>query len=215
MSGMQENIRMLMNNQLKLDDCYSFKCNKCGKCCTNHTGITLTPFDLWNIAKEMKLSVENVIGSFCIRYIGESSKIPIVALAAGRCPFVLADGCFLGDAKPVICKMYPLGAGFDGTKTTYFYVDTNCGEKDSSQTVEGWLAKNGLTEEVDEFRQMWYGLISNITTFIHKRNFSVRELDAFQTSMFVILYLCYDIDKPFYGQFAERAECVERIIQRI
>ena len=67
MSGMQENIRMLMNNQLNKGDCYSFKCNKCGKCCTNHSGITLTPFDLWKIAGHMEMSVENVIDNFCIQ----------------------------------------------------------------------------------------------------------------------------------------------------
>ena len=161
------------------------------------------------------MSVENVIDNFCIRYIGQSSQIPIVALAAGRCPFIRSYGCYLGDSRPVICKMYPLGYGFDGNKSTYFYTDSRCGETTDNQTVEEWLNKNGLTEEVDEFREMWYGLISKITTFIHKRNFSVRELDAFQTSMFVILYLCYDACKPFYSQFAERVECVERIIQRI
>lgn len=212
---MQDNYNMLLNNQLNKDDCYNFKCNKCGKCCTNHTGIILTPFDIYNMAKKLEMSIENAISLYCVRYIGKTSQLPIVAFEAGRCPLVTEHGCYLGDSRPVICKMYPLGCGYQGNKTTYFYVDAKCGENNSTQTVGEWLTKNGLGEDVDEFRKMWYGVLDKLCKYIHDRNFSERELDSFQTSVFVILYLCYDTTKSFVGQFSTRIDCIERIIQDV
>ena len=212
---MQENINMLLKNQLKKEDSYSFKCNKCGKCCTNHTGIILTPYDIYNIGRKLGMSVENVIDIYCIQYIGESSRLPIVALERGKCPFVNENGCCLEESRPVICKMYPLGCGYDGTKITYFSVNAKCGEKNPLQTVDDWLMKNGITDEVDVFREKWYGIIGKLGKYVHSREFSKREQDAFQRAVYVMLYLCYDESKPFYSQFSERVECLEQLMQNI
>ena len=215
MSNLDNELKMLRNNQLKKDDIFDFKCNACGKCCRRHDDIILTPYDLYEIAAKLEISVEKVVYDYCDRGIGEISQLPVVMVRRGKCAFLTKDGCILGNHKPVNCRIYPLGRGFDDDKLVYFSQPVNCGDRNSTQTVADWLERNGVTEENEWFTVKWYELMSKLVMFIYKRKFSPCELEAFQRALVPILYLCYRTDRNFYEQFLDRYECLERIMREI
>ena len=117
--------------------------------------------------------------------------------------------------KPTICRMYPLGRGYIDGKIVYFNQPVTCGDRNPAQTVDDWLKLNDVFEENERFSKAWYDLISKITLFVHERNFTPRELEAFQGTLIPILYMCYDTRAYFWSQFLDRKECIERILKEI
>ena len=215
MSIMDERKKLFKENKIGLEDKFDFKCTGCGKCCYNVDGITLTPYDLFHMAAELKISVEDIINNYCERGIGSDSKIPIVIIKRGKCPFLLDNKCRLNGNKPTICKLYPLGRGKTVGEITYCRNDVSCGGKNPNQTVKEWLETNGVTNANEEFTLIWYELIENIVRFIYGRKFSARELEAFQSTLIPLLYLCYDTKGYFHSQFLDRKYAIEEIMKKI
>ena len=108
-----------------------------------------------------------------------------------------------------------MGRGYANGKIQYFAQPQTCGKTKANQTVGEWLEKNHVTKENEKFTEKWYELLIKLGTYLHSVNFTVKELEGFQTSMMVLLYLCYDLEKDFYSQFLERIEVIEKIMDEI
>ena len=76
--------------RIGVDESFQFHCNQCGKCCINREDILLNPKDLYNIAKHLGLTPEDVVEKYGETYLGGSSRLPIVRLkprgSIKRCP---------------------------------------------------------------------------------------------------------------------------------
>ena len=101
-----------------LDDTIKFNCKRCGKCCSGRTDIILNPYDVYNIAKGLEITPEEVIKQYCNVHCGSNSCLPIVTLKEdkrGLCPFLkfFANegkfGCSVNNFKPGACIMHPIG----------------------------------------------------------------------------------------------------------
>lgn len=103
---------------VELEDTIKFNCKRCGKCCTGRSDIILNPFDIYQIAKGLNMTTDEVIKNYCIVYCGSGSCLPIVVLKEderGLCPFLkfFTDqgkfGCSINTFKPGACMMHPIG----------------------------------------------------------------------------------------------------------
>lgn len=218
-----------------VDDTFHFKCRGCGKCCKNREDIILTPRDLFNIAKKLGMTTEAVMGKYCDRYIGGSSRIPIVRLQPrgvnNACPLLVDKRCLVHDGpKPVICALFPLGRvkmnkNFreDGitpdvpTETSYVFMDPSCGSYNRKYTVRGWLEKFGIPVE-DELYDKWNELVMYLSFFILKleeMKVSEKILNPFWQLMGVLLYSRYDTDKEFMPQFEENASMLKTDLDKL
>lgn len=218
MSGFMEKAREALNTgKAEKTDTYTFSCNQCGKCCEKNTGILLTPKDIFGIAYKMNIPVDDIINVYCDRYIGSGSKLPVITIRKGKCPFLFDTGCMLGGFKPTICKMYPLGRGFDVKNKTiqYFMQSVACGNRNGTETVDAWLTKCGITDFDEEFSLKWYELLEKLAGFMIKHKFPAGELEIFQQALYILIYLCYDIKKDFYKQFETRIECINAMIKTL
>lgn len=63
---------------MDLDSKFNFKCRRCGKCCKHQNTILFNSRDIFNIAKKLQMTPEQVITQYAETYIGSASKIPIV-----------------------------------------------------------------------------------------------------------------------------------------
>ena len=108
----KEILNAFKNNKLTPDSSFRFHCTQCGKCCINRDDILLSPLDLFRIAQELKLSMEEVLKQYCECYIGAESRFPIVRLkpkgSIGRRPFLTNCKCLIQNAKPAVCAMFPV-----------------------------------------------------------------------------------------------------------
>ena len=82
---------------LDLDSKFSFKCRKCGKCCKHQDTILFNTRDIFNIARKLQITPEEVIDKYTETYIGNASKIPVVHMVPrGKneaCPFLEGGRC--------------------------------------------------------------------------------------------------------------------------
>lgn len=213
---MEKLIYDLKNNHLNPDSSFRFHCTQCGKCCIYRDDIILSPLDLFRIAKELRLSLEEVLKQYCECYIGAESRFPIVRIkprgSVRRCPFLKNRKCLIQNAKPDVCAMFPIGRGirFDTDSETesqkpaieYFYTNPGCGDDARTQTLQEWFDQFHIPLE-DEFFIAWTTFRKEMIGLLKEAESLFREMAMPQiwNPMFGVLYLCYHTEKEFYPQF--------------
>lgn len=218
---------------MDLDSEFQFKCRKCGKCCKHQNTILFSPKDIFNIARKLQMTPEEVVNEYAETYIGSASKIPIVHMVPhGKnevCPFLKDGLCSIHDCKPTVCALFPLGRVVlnaealekgleDGqVEVKYMLNDIDCGSRKQIHTVREWLARFGIPEH-DEFFLMW----SRVTAMLHRmireleeHHVSDETLNLFWSAVFFTLYLDYDTSAEFLPQFQRASEKLTSLCQGI
>ena len=212
---------------LDLDSQFRFKCRRCGKCCKNQDTILFNARDIYNIAKKLGKTTEQIIEECAEVYIGDNSQIPVVHMVPvgpqRRCPLLSHDGrCSVNDCKPTVCALYPLGRvamfhdvkGVDSEITRenirvkYMMNDYTCGSAKKNNTVRDWLAKFQIPEE-DEFFILWNVVQANLCMVVRKLEENKcpgQELKLLWDIMYYNLYVCFDTSEEFMPQFEKAAE---------
>lgn len=131
------------------DEKIKFRCTKCGVCCVE-SNISVSPFDMYNMAKSLNITCFDFFKEYCTFYLSESTGIPIVVLndaQNGPCKFLKADvsnyqfECSLAeDARPMICRLNPFGVitrkNVKGSTNEKMYILNNtCGAADTETSV--------------------------------------------------------------------------------
>lgn len=206
-----------------LDDTFKFHCTQCGKCCIYREDIILSPRDIFRMSKELNLSPPEFFYKYCRSHIGDTSRIPIVRLISvgedARCPLLKNNKCSVHNVKPAVCALYPLGryiamdakkdieAQMEEAKVKYLLQPLDCGDDSETHTVRQWLSGFNIALE-DEFFIKWNAAISKFGEALKKLEKTEDMLSMVEIwgVTRVVLYLKYDIDKPFMPQFEENVE---------
>ena len=82
---------------------FSYLCNACGRCCRDKV-ITLSPYDVFTMARAAGVSSAEVVGRFTIR------RGSILRFTAdGACAALQGARCSVHRGRPLACRLYPLG----------------------------------------------------------------------------------------------------------
>lgn len=182
---MNERIKNAMesieNRQLGLNDTLPFSCTHCGGCCVHQEDLLLNPLDLFRLAKELEITVEQWLDQYGECYIGEESRMPILRIRpqgeTSRCPFLKNNKCSVHKAKPSVCGLYPLGRSvryvldeqgnpdMEKSKVMYFHSGCFCGNQNGHQTVREWLEEFHLLESESFFIQ-WSQVVAETSQFL-------------------------------------------------
>lgn len=233
---MDERALNIFNNlermKIGLDDTFQFDCKTCGKCCIHRDDVLLHPKDIYNMAKELHLTTEELIEKYCEVYIGQDSRIPIVRLkprgSVHRCPLLKDRKCQVHDAKPGICKLYPLGrylvllgktsADIDMDSVQYIFNKPDCkgSEGTETHTVREWLESFGIPVK-DEFFIKWQKLVMEMGTVFRKieKKVSEKTLEMLWNAAFIGLYLHYNTELDFMSQFDENAQKFAELLHSV
>src|SRR5260370_38626441 len=82
---------------------FSYVCNACGLCCHNKV-ITLSPYDLLQLARAAEISTREAIDRFTIRR-GSILKFT----HDGACVALQGASCGVHRGRPLACRLYQLG----------------------------------------------------------------------------------------------------------
>lgn len=176
---MNERIKNAMesieNRQLGLNDTLPFSCTHCGGCCVHQEDLLLNSLDLFRLAKELGITMEQWMEQYGECYIGEESRMPILRIRpqgeTRRCPLLKNNKCIVHKAKPSVCGLYPLGRSvryvldeqgkpdMEKSKVMYFHSGCFCGSQNGHQTVREWLEEFHLLEDEPFFLQWSYVLM--------------------------------------------------------
>jgi hypothetical protein len=190
----------------------------------------LTTRDIYNIAKELGRTHEDVMERYCESYIGGYSRIPIVRLkAVGAekiCPLMRDKRCIVHKAKPVVCALFPLGraAPVSGDqkeppniRPQYFLQPATCGSQAHTHTVRSWLEQFGIQTE-DEFYTLWtqtvYFLSACLST-LEECKVSERVMEILWNAVFSSMYVCYDIALDLMPQFRDNVSKLKKLLNNI
>ncbi len=202
------------------DETFLFHCTACGACCKGRHDILVTPWDLYRLAGHLHMEMNQLIQTYCIWYLGETSHLPIVALkmqgAEEVCPFLKGRLCGVQEAKPSVCALFPLGRMADPREghVRYFIQPVNCGLTDESHTVREWISVLGA-EESEVWYKLWSETVYAFCTTLDEiaGHMTPQQEALLATSMMVNLYVHYDMDRPFFEQFEKNADKVREILK--
>ena len=229
-----QDVNTLVNNALKPGEPFRFRCLQCGSCCRNREDILLNPYDLHRISKELNLSPAEVLGRYCITYIGESSRFSCVLLRPKGdrkiCPLLKKGRCSVHRNKPTVCALFPLGRGVmmekdsetglsEPSKIIYFRQNVSCGARDEEHTVQEWLEEFNLRESEMWFLE-WSREITKIFLLIQKiaRIATEEAMNYLFQTILIKIYLDYpegiDVGPQFLEIFRENAAMVGQFLNR-
>ena len=229
-----EGIESLKENLLDLDSEFRFKCRRCGKCCKHQNTILFNARDIFNIAKKLNMTTQQVIATCAEVYIGRNSKIPIVHMVPcgpkNACPLLADDGrCRVHDCKPTVCALFPLGrvmvksnpeatsSSPEGMTVKYIINDITCGSAKKVNTVRSWLARFGIPE-YDEFFYLWTDLITYLHRSIctlEKHACSDQTMNLIWNAFYSELYIHYDTSEEFMPQFKRNMDTLKKLCDGI
>lgn len=225
---MNERIKNAMesieNRQLGLNDTLPFSCTHCGGCCVHQEDLLLNPLDLFWLAKELEITVEQWLDQYGECYIGEESRMPILRIRpqgeTRRCPLLKNNKCSVHKAKPSVCGLYPLGRSvryvldeqgkpdMEKSKVMYFHSGCFCGSQNGHQTVREWLEEFHLLESESFFLQ-WSYVLMETSQFLRRLEKVVTNKEIMEMAwnmVFGLLYARYDTEKEFQHQFEQNVK---------
>lgn len=209
-------------NMLTLDDTIDFKCRSCGKCCIETTDIILSPVDLYNLSKQLKMPSAEVIRQYGNVIQGGSTGMPLILLKRdkfNRCLLLKDKKCMVHEGKPVACYLYPLGRAVvkdkdDNTKSTmkYFMQKDLCKKHKLKQIkVRDYIGEKYIAQEqagidwLNRYGDLSQNIIGPFNEFIKNTRPYVR--DVILSSLIETLYvgleeiqednLCEELNKRY------------------
>ena len=213
MSYSKEDFDTMMRNKLKRGDTFGFECKMCGRCCRNRSEpILLTGTDVFRIAVALQMTPRDVLLKYTNADIGESSHVPIIYLKErldGSCRLMKNGRCSVQKSKPIVCALYPLGRIWNVKEERFYYFSNGdmcpgSWKPKKRWTLQEWLDEFDI-EKTESWTIEWNKLLGDIALITAQMDIS-RIDDAIAGYLTDIMYVSYDIDKPYIEQVRENRE---------
>ncbi len=125
---------------------FSYACHACNRCCRNYR-IRVNPFEVTALARFLGLNTTGFLAGYV------DSDQSLKQTADGSCIFRSDAGCRVHPARPLVCRLYPLGrrVEFDGDER-FFHLrphPESPGEYGQAGTVGDYLAGQGAMPFID------------------------------------------------------------------
>lgn len=88
---------------LQRDTPFSYQCRACRRCCHDKR-IQLNPYELARLSRYLDCSTTDVIAKFT-----SHGGTALASRPDGACVFLGETGCTVHSARPLACRLYPLG----------------------------------------------------------------------------------------------------------
>ena len=202
----------IMNlNYLEPEGTFRFGCNCCGHCCKERGDILLTAYDIMRLQKYLDISFKELLITYCEMYVGKDSGLPIIRLRTdARCPFLFHNKCFVQDAKPTVCALFPLGRIYDGKKVRYFIQENHCGTGAEEHSLREWLEQLGTDNE--SCCILWGELLKEGVEIVKQVKEQSDELKELILSFMVsLMYDDYDSKGNPISQIQERIDMIKQL----
>nr|WP_295785258.1 YkgJ family cysteine cluster protein [Rhodoferax sp.] len=124
---------------------YSYDCGGCGSCCRDKL-IQVNPYEVALLAAQLGLTTTECITQHL-------DGIYLRRKPDGRCTFFNEQGCSVHPARPLVCRLYPLGRAVDAVGTESFrhllpHPQTQ-GRYGETATVQDWITAQGAQALID------------------------------------------------------------------
>lgn len=202
-------------------DSFPFVCAGCGDCCRKRRDLVLSGYDLYRIARRLRLSPRIVGNAFCKSYIAPQSCLPTLCLTpdpqTGNCRFFEGNACAIHEARPLACALYPLGQSIDPVtaRTEYHAQLPLCGACAEGRTLQDYLEDSAITDRAG-IDARWAVVCTQISDLLLAAGGTSHP--HFKTAARRVeraLYWDYDLGDEFYPQFQQNTADLMPLLIRI
>ena len=222
--GKEKNPSNILPAKYTLNSKIQFRCHPGVTCFTDCCGnikIVLTPYDILQIRKRLKMDAAEFLHTYTEPTYLEKTDFPGVMIKLteeGRCPFIKSktEGCMIYSDRPTACRYYPVGmANFhegaqekQSSEQFYFVVkEPHCRgfEEEKVWTIREWREDQGVDKR-DAMNKGWMELVMRRKSFGYQATLSEQakrmffmastDLDQFRSFVFESSFLqTYDVDQ--------------------
>jgi Fe-S-cluster containining protein len=125
---------------------FAYTCNACSRCCHNYR-IKVNPYEVFRIARHLGLSTTE----FLQQHLAEGPMLK--RRDDGACEFLGPQGCTIHPARPLVCRLYPLGRHVTGAGVETFKTlaphPQSAGVYGGQGTVDDYLQSQGAGPFLD------------------------------------------------------------------
>lgn len=140
---------------------YSYQCGACGRCCRDKL-IQVNPYEIARLAAKLGISTT----AFIEQHL---DGVYLRRREDGTCTFLNEQGCSVHDARPLVCRLYPLGrnvseAGEESFRHLAPHPQT-MGTYGEQAAVQDWISAQGaqpFIDAVDAYLDLFYRLFKVI-----------------------------------------------------
>jgi len=201
---------------LGVNDRFPFHCSRCGKCCREVAGSVMAEsLDLFRLARHLGQSTEAVMAQYTVPKM-LSPGFPVLMLQTNgsddACVFLKENCCSIQDAKPRICRMYPMnvdpGEDFQGVLIMDAYPHFH-GEE---HRAGDWLSEN-FTQEERGYLSLEYQFLKQIAPILN--GIADRHKDEIVFHMLACRFLNFETAADFLPQYARNMARLKAELWRI
>jgi Fe-S-cluster containining protein len=139
------------------EDAFNYTCLRCKRCCSNKR-IQVNPYEVARLARHRGETTTEVRARWTVGGAGTFLR----QTEDGACVFLGPGGCTVHPARPLVCRLYPLGRHATDRGEVWFSDDDLTpppgGDFSGDGTVSGYLASQGagpFIEAADDYFN-WY-----------------------------------------------------------
>ncbi len=184
------------------------ECEGCSACCHGMgSSIIVDPYDFFRLSKKLNKSFEALLAESLELNVVDGIILPNLKLSGEdeACTFLNAEGrCSIHDARPGICRLFPLGRYYENHDFKYFLQVDECHKRNRTKVkVLKWID----TPDYNKYREFvidWHYFLNNME---EKVAAATEEGAAKQYVMLILntFYVKpYDLERDFYEQYHER-----------
>ena len=185
------------NEILDLKSKVNLSCTLCEKCCEYRGDIKITPINVLQISKFLKISIDEFLDTYTEEVKGEEPEIVIKGIGDKKfCIFNNRENyrCKIHKVKPMQCVVFPL-VPVDLKRDLFINTNGCVLKNDKKTTVDKWLNGNHrIYSKNKSIYIKWISLMEEIQPFWKRIDSEKRE------EIKRILYKDYDLKKNYEKQ---------------
>lgn len=192
------------NDMVKADTNH---CQGCSVCCHGMgTSIVLDPLDIHSLTSYLGKSMEELLSCALELNVVDGIILPNLSMKGQEeaCSFLNSEGrCSIHEARPGICRLFPLGRFYDNNTFQYFLQVQECEKNRTKVKVKKWLDIPNL-KAYEEYISTWHYFQKDLQQRLQEKN---QEEFTKQVNMYVLqkFYLQpFSQDADFYTEFYQR-----------
>lgn len=182
-------------------------CKGCSACCRNmEESIVLDPLDIFRLRNFLQVGFDDLLKRGVTLRVIDGVILPVIGMSGegGACGFLDENGrCSVHEARPGICRIFPLGRYYEEDGFRYFLQIYECKNKNLSKVkVRKWIDTPNLKEN-QKYLFEWHRFLQRAESALEgaedegvRKNISMYILENFFRRP-------YEAGRDFYSQFSD------------
>lgn len=198
--------RLYGPNDMVRADCGD--CEGCSACCRGMGNtIVLDPLDVHRISTALGAKFEEILIDKIDLNVVDGLILPNLRMdgEGESCVFLNSQGrCSIHDARPGICRLFPLGRYYENRSFQYFLQTNECRKENRSKIkVKKWIDTPEL-EKYQKFITDWHYFLKDIQEMLQKMEDDARRKEISMYILTSFYVIGYQEDEDFYQQVQQR-----------